>query len=90
MEEKDLIDKFIEIDKISRKQIEDGCRLRVMNREACTGIMDEIGDSMTTYVERLLCFAGNAIPVGTALLQKVKETATEEELRILKKHGINI
>ena len=90
MEEKDLIDKFIEMDKISRKQIDDACRLRVMNREACAEIMDEIGDSMTTYVERLLFFAGNTIPVGTALLQKVKETATEEELRILKKHGINI
>lgn len=90
MEEKDLIDKLIKIDKISRKQIDDACRLRAMNREACAGIMDEIGDSMTTYVEQLLFFAMNTIPVGTALLQKVKETATEEELRILKKHGINI
>ena len=90
MEENDLIDKLIEIDKISRKQIEDASKRRVMNLEACADIMDEIGDSMTTYVEQLLFFAGNTIPVGTALLQKVKETATEEELRILKKHGINI
>lgn len=90
MEEKDLIDKLIEMDKYSRRQIEEAIRLRVMNREACAGIMDEIGDSMTTYVERLLFFAMNTIPVGTALLQKVKETATEEELRILKKHGITI
>ena len=81
-----ITDKLIGINKARNKEVE----LRRKNREACSEIFEELGYHATDWTTLFLACAGNTIPVGSSLLERVRDTATEHELNVLRKHGIKL
>lgn len=90
MDTEDLMDRILSADKFILKQRNKEAELRNKNHKACDKILKELGYQATEYVSLFLVYAGNTIPVGSGLLDKVRETATEKELEVLKKHGIKL
>ena len=90
MDIKDVMDRILAADKILLKQINKETELRNENQKACDEILEELGYHTTDGLGLFLVYASNTIPVGSVLLDKVRETATEQELETLKKHGIEL
>ena len=90
MDTKDIMDKILAADKILLKQINKETELRNENQKACDEILEELGYHTTDGLALYLVYARNLIPVGSGLLDKIRETATEQELETLKKHGIEL
>jgi len=88
MDSKDVMDRILAVDKIFLKQRNKEAELRNENQKACYEILEELGYHTTDGLALFLVYVRNLIPVGSGLLDKVRETATEKELEILKKHGI--
>lgn len=90
MDTKDIMDRILAADKIFLKGRNKEAELRNENQKACDEILKELGHHTTNYFALFLVYVGNLIPVGSGFLDKVRETATNEELEILKKHGIEL
>lgn len=90
MDSKDVMDRILAADKIFLKQRNKEAELRNENQKACGEILKELGYHTTDGLALFLVYVRNLIPVGSSLLDKVRETATKEELEILKKHGIKL
>lgn len=85
-----ITDKLIGIDKAIIKARNKEAKLKSKNREACSEILEELGYHATEWVAMFLFYVGNTIPVGSSLLDRVRDTATEHELNVLMKHGIKL
>lgn len=90
MDSKDVMDRILAADKIFLKQRNKEAELRNENQKACDEILEELGYHTTDGLALFLLHVGNLIPVGSGLLDNVRETATEKELKILRKHGIKL
>lgn len=90
MDSKDVMDRILAADKIFLKQRNKEAELRNENQKACDEILEELGYHTTDGLALFLVYVRNLIPVGSSLLDKVRETATEKELKTLKKHGIEL
>lgn len=90
MDTKDIMDRILAADKIFLKERNKEAELRNKNRKACDEILKELGHHTTNYFGLFLAYASNTMPVGSGLLDKVRETATKEELETLEKHGIKL
>ena len=90
MDTKDIMDRILAADKIFLKERNKEAELRNKNQKACDEILKELGHHTTYYFGLFLAYASNTMPVGSSLLEKVRETATEKELEMLKKHGIEL
>ena len=85
-----ITDKLIGIDKAIIKARNKEAELKSKNREACNEILEELGYQATDWTALFLFYVGNTIPVGSSLLDRVRDTATERELDVLRKHGIKL
>lgn len=87
---KDFVEKNKVVYETIQKKITRHDNIERANRECVMRLFDEIGEDVTPYVKYFLILVANCVPVGTGLLKKCHETATEKELGVLKKHGITM
>lgn len=85
-----ITDKLIGIDKVIIKARNKEAEIKTKNMEACGDILKELGYQVTDWTTLFLFYVGNTIPVGSLLLDRVRDTATEHELNVLRKHGIKL
>ena len=86
----EIFGRILELDRlVSRKQRRES-ELRRVNRDGCVEIMSELDLPLTYYASLLLFFVRELVPVSDSFLGKVRETATDDEIRVLRKHGIEL